>query len=726
MRLRSRTTATRPRSKKTSSRKTSPPIVATPVVKLRKRTIIFRVASVLLLSLTLIVAGSSYLFYQLILKDLPSPITLQSYKPISSTKLYDRNHNLLYTIYKDENRTPISIHDVPPYLIDATVSVEDKEFFSHRGISLRGIIRAFRSLGGHGNLQGGSTITQQLVKNTLLTRERTFKRKLKEAVLAIEVERLLTKQQILELYLNEVSYGGSIYGIEQAAQTYFHKPAHDLTLAESALLAGLPAAPSAYLPTGSTPELSLTRQQEVLRRMVEDGKITQEQADAAKNEPLALFQPTHEIKAPHFVMYVKDLLSKLYGDDELLRDGLEVTTTLDLPLQLQAQTIVQTEVGKLKGYNVSNGAALITNPGSGEILAMVGSRDYFDTKHDGQVNVTIRPRQPGSSIKPLMYSAALEHGFTPASIVDDAPISYSVPGSVPYTPKNYDGTYHGKETIRLALANSHNIPAVKTEADIGLSTFIDRARNMGISTWNDSSRFGLSLTLGSGEVLMTDLATAYGVFANGGTRVDLNPLLEVKTAAGDVLYRNPCAAQTTPCAGVQVMDPTTAYQITNILSDNVARSRAFGMNSVLAIRGQEVAVKTGTTNGLRDNWTFGYTTNRLVATWVGNNDNKQMSRIASGITGASPIWNQLMKLQLDEKHPHTFAVPPTLLAIPLCRDTGRIACGADTCASKYTEYFVPGSTLPGGCTDQTAESTPSPVKRTTLTRDQVLDGAMTP
>src|SRR5579859_7984860 len=544
--------------------------------------------------LSLVVSGGilfgAYEVYDIVFKDLPSVSELTTRKQNLTTKILDRNGKLLYRIYKDENRTLIPLSQVPPDLIHATISIEDRNFYTHRGISIRGIFRAFISNAQGGGLQGGSTITQQLVKNTLLSPERTFKRKVREIVLAFLVEGTYSKNEILEMYFNEVGYGGSTYGAEEAAERYFGKSVHQLDLAESAFLAGLPAAPSDYSPFGATPERAYERQHEVLRRMVEDKYISQAQADAAKNEKLTFRQDMTDIKAPHFVMYVKSLLEKQYGEDVVNRGGLEVRTTLDLDTQNQAQSIVTNEVNNLAPLNISNGAALVTNPQTGEILAMIGSKNYFDFAKDGQVNVTMRPRQPGSSIKPITYSVAFEKGKTPSSTVLDAPVVFNTAGSPPYAPKNYDGKFHGLVTLRTALASSFNIPAVKTLAEVGIDNMIDKAQQMGISTWTDRKRFGLSLTLGSGEVLMTDMAKVYGTFPNHGMTVDLNPLLEVKNYKGEVLYQNSCATDHTGCPATRTLDPLVSYEITDVLSDNNARTPAFGPRSVLYIPGQQVAM----------------------------------------------------------------------------------------------------------------------------------------
>ncbi len=630
-----------------------------------------------------------YAMYLFVFKDLPSVKNIKNREQIVTTKIYDRYSEELYSFYEDENRTVVTLSDIPQDMIDATIAIEDADFYSHYGFSPKGIVRALKTNIEDGTKQGGSTITQQLVKNTLLTPEKTLQRKIREVVLAFLVEREYSKQEILEMYFNEIAYGGTTYGVEEASQRYFGKSAKDLSLAESSILAGLPAAPSSYSPFGPNPELAVARQHEVLRRMLEEGFITPEEQMKALEEELTFVQDTTDIKAPHFVMYVRDLLAKEYGEEKVFQGGLEVYTSLDLDLQNKTQDIVTTEVEALGKYSISNGAALVTNPQTGEILAMVGSRDYFDVKNDGQVNVTVRSRQPGSSIKPLTYALALENEYTPASIIKDTPITYQIPGSKPYTPKNYDGRYHGNVTLRKALANSYNIPAVKLLASLGVNNLIDKAEKMGIDTWKDRSRFGLSLTLGGGEVFMTDMAELYGTFANKGKTVDLNPILYVRDYEGKVLYENTCALYNKNCESRDSLDPRVAFQISNILSDNNARSQAFGRNSVLHIPDQEVAVKTGTTNSMRDNWTIGYTQDRLVAVWVGNNDNSPMSYVASGITGASPIWNKIIRTQLSEEYPHTFDVPDDIKKEKICGVTGTLMCSG--CPYSFEEYFVPGT-----------------------------------
>lgn len=657
----------------------------------------------------LILCSLSYGFWWYLLKDLPHPNQLAQADQMVTSKILAKDGTVLFKFYETENRSLVSLEELPQTLIDATIAIEDKSFYQHRGFSPRGIIRAaLANSQGKAIEQGGSTITQQLVKNRLLSSERTFQRKLKEVILSIWAETIYSKEQILEMYFNQVAYGGAVYGIEEAAQRYFGKDAQNLTLAESAMLAGLPVAPSVYSPFAGQPEMYKKRQTEVLRRMTEDGYISKTEAETALAEPLNYQEDAFTIKAPHFVMYVKDLLAKQYGSASLYQGGLEVTTTLDWPLQQKTQKLVTAEVNKLTKLKVGNGAALVTNPQTGEILAMVGSKNYFDFEHDGQVNVTLRPRQPGSSIKPLTYALALEAGQTPNTIIDDSPITYQTAGSKPYSPVNYDGRFRGRVTLREALASSYNVPAVKTLATLGVETMLDQGQAMGIDTWEDRQRFGLSLTLGGGEVTMVDMAELYSAFANNGYNTLLNPILEVKNARGETLYRNTCVLEKRGCPQTKTISAATAYQITDILADNQARTPAFGSRSVLYIPGQEVAVKTGTTNNLRDNWTIGYTSNRLVATWVGNNDNSPMSYVASGITGASPIWNQIMRSLLDANQPHRFNRPESLIKVQVCVPTGTLPC--PECPLVKEEFFKPGAAPTQNCHADWFDKTTKPGK----------------
>jgi 1A family penicillin-binding protein len=623
------------------------------------------------------------------LKSLPNPDLLSRRDLEVSTKIYDRNGTLLYEIYADQNRTPMVLSDIPPVVREATISIEDKDFYHHQGFSVTGILRAAKETLLDHHLQGGSTITQQLIKSALLSPEVTITRKVKEIILAFWAEQMYSKDQILEMYLNQVPYGGTAWGIESAARTYYGKSVKDLTLAEAALLAGLPAAPSQYSPFGATPQLAFERQHEVLRRMTEDHYISPDQEKAALAEKITFAQNSIGIRAPHFVMYVKNILEQKYGTRMVERGGLRVITSLDLNIQNKAEDIVKSQVTALAPLRVGNGAALVTNPKTGEILAMVGSRDYFDMEKDGNVNVTTSLRQPGSSIKVINYAAALENGFTAATLINDSPVAYSTPGSPTYSPVNYDGRYHGAVPLRYALANSYNIPAVKVLAKIGVKTMIDKGKLMGITTWDDDSQYGLSLTLGGGDVTMTDMAKVFGTLADEGKRVDLMPILEVTDYTGKVLEKD------TPAIPVQAVNPDVAWILSNILSDNLARTAAFGPNSSLVISGKTVSVKTGTTDSKRDNWTIGYTPSYLTAVWVGNNDNSPMDpMLTSGITGAAPIWHAIMQEILNNKPDEVAPQPADVVGIP--------------CYNNRVEYFIRGTQPASGRCIPLPTVTPTP------------------
>lgn len=589
-----------------------------------------------------------------IANDLPSPKKLLTLPTPTTTEFYDRNGTLLYRFYEGKNRTPVKLSQIPTSLVQATISVEDKNFYSHFGVDFYGIARAGLSLLKNGDVQGGSTITQQLIKNTLLTPERTFDRKLKEIILAFWAERIFTKNEILEMYFNEVPYGGPAWGISAAARTYFDKDVSELTLAESAYLAGLPASPTSYSPYGTNPELAKTRQAQALRRMVEDGYINQQTADEALNEELAIKLPVNEIKAPHFVMYVRNKLSEKYGPRFVSQGGLKIYTTLDFKLQEKAEEILSQEVEKIKSLNVSNGAAMITDAKTGQILAMVGSKNYWDPLN-GNFNVTTALRQPGSSIKPITYATAFKQGFSPGSTLLDTPISFRNFWEN-YTPVNYDGKFRGPVTIRTSLGSSLNVPAVKLLSIIGIPDMLRTAHDLGITTLNDPNRYGLSLTLGGGEVKMIDMMTVYGTFSQMGKKYPAQDILYITDSKGNTLENN------SHPIGETVLQPSIAYLISDILADNKARTPAFGPNSLLVIPGHQVAVKTGTTDSKRDNWTFGYTPEFVVGVWVGNNDNTPMNpQLTSGVTGAAPIWNRLISEVLRDRPSLAFEKPSDVI-----------------------------------------------------------------
>ncbi|MBI4036790.1 penicillin-binding protein [Candidatus Daviesbacteria bacterium] len=619
----------------------------------KKRHLPPKVKFILIVSLAAILFINYTSFTLKSASSLPSPTQLVENTHPLTTEIYDRKNQLLFRLYEGRNRTLVKLEDLPPYLAQATIAIEDKNFFQHGGFDLEAIFRALiHNLKG-GELQGASTITQQLIKNTLLTPEKTYTRKLKEIFLAFWAERIYSKKEILQMYLNEAPYGGTAWGIEAGAQTYFGKQAKNLTLAEAAFLAGLPASPTEYNPNNANLDKIKLRQKEVLRRMVEDGYITKELAEKAILEPLDFNSPTNSIRAPHFVMYVKELLSQKYGPRVVSQGGLKIYTTLDLKLQEKMQKIVKEEVHSLLSLNVTNGALMITDAPTGQILSLVGSRDYYEPQF-GNFNVTTALRQPGSAIKVLTYATAFKKGFSPGNTILDTPVSFK-DGSNSYSPQNYDNKFHGPVSIRVALASSYNVPAVKMLATVGIEEMIKTAQDMGITTLNDPQRYGLSLTLGGGEVKMIDMMAVYGTLSQQGFKKYPTPILKVTDSSGNILeeYED---------HGQQVLSPEIAYLITHILSDNLARSPAFGPNSLLYIPGFEVAAKTGTSDNKRDNWAFGYTQRFVVGVWVGNNNNSPMNPLlTSGVTGAAPIWNKIMHELLDGTQNLVFEKPAGII-----------------------------------------------------------------
>lgn len=648
----------------------------------------FGVKSILLFFLFLIGFIAAYFF---VLKDIPSTATIGTSSYPQSTNIYDRNGKLLYTFFAGRNQTFAPLSKIPRNLQNATIAIEDKDFYKHGAIDLRGITRAFVSTVFKKKVQGGSTLTQQLVRASLLTPEQTITRKVKEILLSFLVEAVYPKPKILEMYLNQVSYGGTAWGAQAASYVYFDKPVDKLDLAESAYLAGLPQAPSVYSPFGSHPEFGKSRQLEVLKAMQDQGYITASQRKKAVGETLKFSKIQNKILAPHFVFYIKELLESKYGIRAVEQGGLNVRTSLDLKIQEYAQASVSGELDKLNNPTVSNGATVVTNPATGEVLAMVGSRDYFDNENDGNVNVAIAPRQPGSSIKPINYATGLALGFPASTPFVDDKICFPQGNGPAYCPANYDGKFHGVVSMRQSLANSYNIPAVKMLKMNTVESMIATASAMGITTFNeDPSRYGLSLTLGGGEVYMTEMAQAFGVFANGGYLIPLQPILKVTDSKGKVIdeYKPPKS----PIFGKQVLEPGVAFIISEILRDNGARAGAFGTNSELKVGNYPVSVKTGTTNDYRDNWTIGYTPSYVVAVWVGNNDNRQMKGVVSGITGAAPIWNDIMTHLLDGTKPQPPQKPDNVYGTYVCTDTGQIASAEGTpgrCPTRF-EYFIKG------------------------------------
>lgn len=582
--------------------------------------------------------------------QLPTPTRLISPDEPLTTEIYDRNNTLLYRIYDGKNRTLVKLNQIPRYLIEATIAIEDQNFYRHYGIDHVAILRALYHNIRYGTQEGASTLTQQLIKNSLLTPEKSYLRKIREIALAIWTERIYPKDQILQMYLNEAPYGGSIVGIAAAAQTYFGKHVSELTLGESAYLAGLPASPTQLSPYGARPELTKIRQKEVLERMVKSGFITQHIADKAYAQELNIKPLVNSIYAPHFVFYIRDLLATKYGARMVAQGGLRIYTTLDLKVQEQVEEIVKKEIDSLQPLNVQNGAAMVIDGPTGQILAMLGSRGYHYPTF-GNFNVALSLRQPGSSIKPITYAVALEKGFNPNNMILDTPVTFRDEWGNGYSPVNYDGRFRGPVSFRQALGSSLNIPAVKLLATVGVEPVAQKAQDLGITTFDNPKRFGLALTLGAADIKMIEMMGAYSAFSQAGRFQKPTGILKVTDSKGEVLEEYKPNTK-------QVLTPQIAYLITNILADDNARKLAFGLDSLLKIPGFEVGVKTGTSDNKRDNWTFGYTPKYVVGVWVGNPDNSPMSpTLASGITGAAPIWNKIMHTLLDGTKPLAFEKP---------------------------------------------------------------------
>ncbi len=683
------------------------------------------VPSMLALILAIVAAGTAYSYY------VETASALERFQGASfeTTKIYDRNGVLLTEIFDPRagRRTHVTLTEVPKYFIDATVATEDATFFSNPGVDIRGILRAaWVNLQGGEISQGGSTITQQLVRNVILADEkfeRSLSRKLRETVLALELTRRYSKEQILEMYVNEVYYGNLAYGVEAAAEAYFGKQAKDLTLAEAALLAGLPQAPTLYDPTINF-DLAKERQRQVLNLMVKQGYITQQQADEAYLQPLSI-RKRHDVQmlAPHFVNYVKEILEERYGPEVVNRGGLTVYTTLDLRFQELAEQAVRSKLEELRQRNAHNAALVAMKPATGEILAMVGSADFYDESIDGQVNVANSERQPGSSFKPIVYAAAFTKGWGPGTVVlDDRTGFPGGPGGTLWYPRNYDGRYHGYVTLRSALANSFNIPAVKVLQFVGVAEAIDLAHRMGITGLNRGlSWYGLSLVLGGGEVKLVDMVNAYSVFANYGEFVPKTAILKVIDRSGNVLEE--LDAQNVP--RTRVLSPQVAWLISDVLSDNRARTPMFGANSPLRLS-QPAAAKTGTTENYVDSWTIGYTPYLTAGVWVGNSNSQPMYEVAGAI-GAARIWNAFMESVFA--HPElkavladpkgnlqtTFVRPPGLVfgrcvSVMDTRDrpSQQATPGTETSAPVFiASDWWPADKLPRGQCSPVSQGTPS-------------------
>ncbi len=642
------------------------------------------------------VIGVAVLF-AVVSRDLPDPKNLNARFLEQSTKIYDREGaTVLYEIHGDQKRTVVKFQDIPDTVKQATISAEDKDFYKHKGYDLRGIVRSVFSNVIHLSPtgQGGSTITQQLIKNTILTREKSYVRKMKEVILAYQLEKRFTKDEILSLYLNEIPYGSNAYGIEAAAQTFFGVSSKNLTLAQSALVAGLPRAPTYYSPFGDHKDTLIARQHIILDSMANLGYVTQAQADAAKQEKLEYKSGRQQIIAPHFVMYVKELLTEKYGDATVEQGGLRVITTLDLKHQQAAEDAITQYADKnQKQYKATNAALTSLDPKTGQILAMVGSRDYFDLENDGNVNVTIRPRQPGSSFKPVVYATAFDRGYTPDTVVFDTVTNFGDNNGKPYIPHNYDNKEHGAVTLRKALAGSLNIPAVKVLYLAGINNVLDMADRIGYSTLQDRSRFGLSLVLGGGEVKLLDHVSAFATFSQEGARHPTTPFLRVEDKNGKVLEEYKKQES-------KAMNAEVARKLISILTDNNARSFIFGSRSPLILPDRIVAAKTGTTNDFRDGWTLGFTPSLTAGVWVGNNDFSPMTRGADGVVVAAPIWHAYMQKMLAGTKVETFTAPKpdpvdkpmmngkyeNVVTLPVDKGSGKVI--PDSCRSTYPQQYI--------------------------------------
>lgn len=630
--------------------------------------------TILFLFGALVVAALLVVGYAWIASDLPYPDEMDTLKSnFQSTRFYDREGNLLHETF-DPNagrRVEVPLDRISPYLIQATVSTEDANFYEHSGVDPVALARAvYYAVLEREFVSGASTIPQQLVKMLFLSPERSWQRKIKEAILATEVSRTYTKDQILQIYLNEVYYGNLAYGINAATETYFGKSPSDLTLAEAALLAGLPQLPAYYDPY-TYPDRAKNRQAVVLGLMVESNLITPQQADEAWLEPLNYVPLSYEFDSPHFVLYVRQQLEELFRQQGLEKAGLKITTSLNPQLQDLAEQVVSEQVATLVARNVSNGALVALEPDTGQILALVGSADFDNVEIDGQVNMAVAPRQPGSSIKPFVYLAAFEQqNWTPGTLIADIEQEFPDGANPPYVPTNYDMREHGMVTVRSALANSYNIPAVRALQTVTLPEFLNVARRLGITTLTRPD-YGLSLSLGGGEVPLLEMTGAFAVLANNGVRQPPVAILKIEDNTGNVICD---VATDIPCrfgggsSGEQVIDPGHAYLLTAILSDNAARTPAFGANSALNL-GRPAAAKTGTTNDYRDSLTVGYTPQLVAGVWVGNTDNSPMDQVA-GSSGAALVWNRFMNAALANTPVENFAPPPGIENVEICEDTG--------------------------------------------------------
>lgn len=613
-----------------------------------------------------------------ILRDIPNPERLTERSVAESTKIFDRTGKiLLYEVHGEEKRTIIPFSDVPQSVKNATLSAEDTNFYRHHGLDFKGILRAFGKNIMSGTIsQGGSTITQQLVKKSILSDERTFTRKIKEAVLALAVETRYSKDEIFELYLNQIPYGSNAYGISAAAETFFGKEVKHLSLGESALIAALPQAPSYYSPYGIHKDELMQRRDWILDRMRSSGQISNEDAERAKKDHLLFMPPQSSIRAPHFVFYIQEYLNQKYGEESLEKGGLRVITTIDWRLQEEAEKIIKEGAEKNESLVDAKNASLVAiDPKTGEILTMVGSRDYWgepspknctpgvNCKFDPFVNTTTSLRQPGSSFKPFIYATAFKKGYTPNTTLFDVETEFNsgcmsdgLPGPFVkdpkdcYHPKNYDNKFRGPVTLRQSIAQSLNIPSVKLLYLAGLKDTISTAKSMGITTLKDPQRYGLSLVLGGAEVSLLEMTSAFGVFAQDGVLHPKQSILRIENSKGDILEEKKDTS-------IPAIDTEVARIMNDVLSDNNARVPMFSPQNSLYFSNRQVAAKTGTTQDYRDAWVIGYTPSIVAGVWVGNNDNTPMNQSAVSIMVAGPLWHRFLEFALEESMPEEFTPP---------------------------------------------------------------------
>jgi 1A family penicillin-binding protein len=622
----------------------------------------------------LILVGIVLAFLALYYFETPDARTLPNLPLAQTSTIYDRTGtHVLYQLHGEENRRVLSHDQIPVVVRQATIAAEDGGFYSHHGVDIGGTLRALWVDIQAGSFeQGGSTITQQLARNAFFSRERTLKRKILETVMAIKIENTFSKDEILDMYLNRVPYGANTYGIGKASETYFGKEPRALSIDQAAMLASLTKAPSLYSPYVAKQSAIVNEKNQVVRQMVELGFISSTQAkQALAADTIAGIVPfTHIVQSPHFVFYIIDQLEQQYGRDALETGGWKITTTLDWNLQQQAERAVRDGVARNAAYDASNAALTAVDPKTGEILAMVGSKDFFDTSIDGEVNVAVQPRQPGSSFKPIAYATAFEKGFQPETLLTDKPINFGRDGSGnDYIPNNYDGTFHGTLSMRSALAMSLNIPAVETLYLAGIGSTLNMAHSLGITTLNNPSRYGLALVLGGGEVKLLDMTSAFGVFAREGVRAQTHGIESIIDQSGKRIDQSATTAPTS------VMDPETARKINSILSDNQARAPIFGMHSPLILSDRPVAAKTGTTQDFHDAWTIGYTPSLAVGVWVGNNDNRPMKIGSDGVYAAAPLWHDFMQqatagMPVESFTPYTPVVSDKLLITGIHDESG--------------------------------------------------------